>query len=183
MQIRALWNFAEIVNRENTDGQRAIVLFESARDTFQLIRLFAVLLLSASVMFTFYPLYKFLFNSERTLFVNLYLPFINFHHIRGYCLTMLYQLVLSSYGIFGNMAFDLFLAMIVSNYQGIVSIFECQLQELTEINRRKNTPKNRAYRRAFLRNLYIQLLDSMEWVYMQFWIGIWRNDIFLLKLC
>lgn len=162
MKVRALWDFGVSVHHGNTEGRRSLVLYESAVYTFFIVKSFALFFILSSLLFVLYPIYEFIVKKEKTLLVNIFVPFVDATPLRGYILTMLYQLIISSYGIFGNMAYDLFLAMMVSNYQGIVSIWECQLEALIEINRRKKTPKNQAYRRAFLRNMYIQLLDAME---------------------
>lgn len=159
-RVRALWDFVVKVHRGNTEGRRSAVLHESALYTFFLIRNFSISFICAGLLFVLNPLYELIFNNNKILMVNIYLPFVNVKQSRGYLLTILYQIIISAYGIFGNMAYDMFLAMIVSNYQGIVSIWECQLQELVKVNRLKSTPKNRAYRKAFLRNVFIQLLDA-----------------------
>lgn len=161
-RIRALWDFAVVVHRGNTEGQRSVVLYKSALHVFNLVKVFAISFLSASVLFVLTPIYSIIILKETTLLVNLFVPFVDPTNFRGYIITLCYQLLISSYGVFGNMAYDLFLAMIVSNYEGVVSIWECQLQDLVVINRMKKTQKNFAYRRAFLQNVYIQLLDAMK---------------------
>lgn len=162
LKVRALWDFIVIINRANTEGHRSIVLHKSASYTFLLIKIFAASFSAATTMFVLNPMYDYFFKHETTLLVNLYLPFINPYTSRGFIYTILYQLVMSAYAIFGNMGYDLFMAMFVANYDGIVAIFECQLNDLVQINRRKDNLKNRLYRLAFLRNVYIQLLDATE---------------------
>lgn len=161
-RVRALWEFAVILHRGNCVGRRSVVLYESALATLSLIKFFGLSFLFASILFAFHPLYSIAFNRKLALLININVPFVNVHQTRGFLSTMLIQMCLGFYGITGNMAYDLFLAIIVSNYQGIVSIWELQLQDLVEVNRRSNNFKNRIYRRAFLRNVYIQLLDTTK---------------------
>lgn len=163
--IRALWDFAVMVNRQNTEGRRSIALYESALRTFNLIKGFTCFLCIAIVLFVTFPVYNLLVMGKPTLLLSLDMPFVNRDTIRGFIVTIAFQALISIYAIAGNMAFDLFLAMIVSNYQGIVSIWECQLEELVVLYKRKETKKNIAYRRAFLKNVYLQLIDATELFY------------------
>lgn len=161
-RVRALWNFSVNLHRGNCKGQRSIVLYENGVNTLNLTKCCFSVYFFAAFLFLVNPLYHLIIKRERTLIVNLYVPFVNLQSHRGYCLTMLYHLVASIYGFGGNMGYDLFMTAIVSNYEGIISILECQLHQINEINRLKDTPKNRNYRRVFLRNLYVQLLDVIE---------------------
>lgn len=161
-QFRALWHFIEMVNRGNFEGRRSAVLCESAHHTLLLIKIFAGSYFFALPVYSIYPLYELIYQHKQTLLVKLFIPFLDTQYTWGYVLTMLCQATIAAYGLSGSTSFDLLLAMFVANYQGVVSIFECQLQELVDINRRPNTQKNRSYRRAFLRNIYIQLLDMIE---------------------
>lgn len=161
-QFRALWKFAETLHCGNTKGRRSVVLYESARHTWLLIRIFFSSYLCALFAFGSYPFYGLIFKNEYILFLNLFIPSVNAQNTRGYLATMVFQTIIAVYAVFGGTSFDLMLAIFVSNYDAVISIWECQLKDLAEINRRKNTPKNRAYRRAFQRNVYIQLLDVIE---------------------
>lgn len=161
-KIRALWDFTVTVHLGNTEGRRSVVLNESALHTVYLVKIMAISLFISTSIFVLNPVYAYFWKHENILLVNLYLPNINAFSPRGYRWTMIYQFFVAPYAIFGNTGYDLFLAMFVSNYIGIVSIWQCQLDDLVEINRRKKTPQNQAYRRLFLRNIYIQLLDAFE---------------------
>lgn len=158
----SLWDFIEMVNRGNFEGRRLSVLYESAHHTLLLIKIFVGSYFIAFAVYWIYPLNELFFQHKKTLLVQFFIPFLDTQYTWGYVLTMLSQATMAVYGLCGSTSFDLLLAIFVANYQGVVSIWECQLQELVEINRRPNTLRNRSYRRAFLWNIYIQLLDMIE---------------------
>lgn len=163
--IRSLWLFAERVYQTNETPTRSATLANSAHTTKTIVRVATVIFLLSFLLFAAYPTYIFVSHGKLTLFLTLFIPYVDPECFSGFALHITMQLIMAIYAAAGNMAFDLLMAMLINIYRDLVSVLEFQLMRLAELYAAgKPTRKGLLYRKAFLRNLLIQFNDMQEYI-------------------
>lgn len=147
----------------NDFPDRSKNLFKSAKTTKVVLRAAAVIFLFSFFIFAAYPTYMLLFHGKPTLFLAVYIPYVDPETLFGFGLHILMQLIMSLYAAAGNIAFDLFMALLISCYRDLVSVLEFQLERLALLYAENTTKKGLLYRKAFLRNLLVQFNDTQEY--------------------
>lgn len=156
-EFRALWLFTEKVYASNYVGSRAAILAECAARTRLIIKVFAVLFISSFLLFSAMPIYDFIAYRKLTLFLAVNIPYVDPKTYAGFAAHIGMQLVMAVYAAAGNMSFDLFLALIISNYSAVVSVLRMQFKKYALMYKDEVKIVNR---RQFLRNLMIQFNDA-----------------------
>lgn len=134
-----------------------------AAHTRLIIKVFAVLFISAFAIFTVMPIYDFIAFRKLTLFLSVKIPFVDPKSYAGFAAHIAMQLVMAVYAAAGNMTFDLFLALLISNYSAVVCVLIMQFQSFAQMYTEKVKIRSR---RTFLRNLLIQFNDAKRYINM-----------------
>lgn len=162
-KLRSLWNFVLNVYDLNDIPNRSKNLLKSANNTKIVLRAGAVIFLFGFFIFAAYPSYTFLFHGKLTLFIALYIPYVDAGEMFGFGLHIVMQFIMAIYAAAGNISFDLIMALSLSCYRDLVSVLEFQLERLALLYAENPTRKRLLYRKAFLRNLLVQFNDTQEY--------------------
>lgn len=172
-KFRAYLDFIEMVFRENSfvAGNRFNTLYECADKTRKLVQFCLSLFLFAAIIFVAYPLYNLVMHGEFMLMINIRFPMLPSPDTKlGFWLHTMCHCGFAMCGISGSMAFDIYVAISISNSTALIAVIEAQLDELTFIYNsgghcmlttstvkfRQDRARNR---RDFMRNLCMQVND------------------------
>lgn len=151
------------VYKTNYNSSVTKSLAKCALQTTNLIKVFAAMFVLSFGIFAIFPMYTMLTSGKTMLFLSVYIPYVDPDNWPfGYLVHITMQLIMAIYAAAGHMSFDLFLTLLVSNFSGIVTVMESQLNTLAQLYGKKKTKK--AYRKLFLRNIQIQFSDLNRFV-------------------
>lgn len=103
------------------------------------------------------PIYDFVTYRKLTLFLAINIPYVDPESYAGFAANIVLQLIMAVYAAAGNMTFDLFLTLIISNYSAVVCVLDKQFKRFARMYKKD---VKIAMRRKYLRNLLIQFNDA-----------------------
>lgn len=105
-----------------------------------------------------WPFYQLVWLGEMELFLNVHIPGVDVTTVWGYVATCSVQYSFAFWGITGNLAYDLYVQILVCSHRSMVALMGDSLNQLDEYA--NHVECEAAHRKALLRNIIISFQDA-----------------------
>lgn len=107
------------------------ILSKRAQLFYVLLKVFAIGLLGASIIFTFYPFIIFWISGKLLPMAPVFLPFVDIETTYGYVITYIFHLTCNVLTLLGFVASDLSFGLFILQYLPMVEVFELRLSQFS----------------------------------------------------
>lgn len=169
-QFQALFHTLVNIFQNNHTGSRQMLLLRTVTETWQVSKLIIGSTIVGILLYGLWPVYQLLWNGEKELFLNVVIPGVDYTSGWGYATTSVILISFAFWGITGNLAYDLYLQILVCSHRSMVALLGDSMDQLGQLARQSDC--DAAYRKAFLRNILIAFQDAEKYVAPQVGQGI-----------
>lgn len=156
-EINSLRTFAFHLFKENSSGNGADMLSDTADKIVLHAKLVASGFVFGMAVYAVYPLYDFTFNGAYTQVSAVLLPYVDEETLSGYLFITGYTVFISGYAVLGGLVFSFAFVMVTDVYAGLVSLVQDDFRKLDTM-REKNENIDVQFK-----NTLLKLMDAVKY--------------------